>query len=299
MNGVLLIDKPSGPTSHDIVAVVRRVLHQKRCGHTGTLDPFATGLLMLCLGRATRLARFLSEADKTYVATIHFGYATDTYDRTGAPLGDTRDYEPEEKALTTILSRFEGWQKQRPPPFSAKKVGGKRLYQLAREGRKVSPRPVDVQIHSIELLELDGAEARVELRVSRGTYIRSLAHDVGGELGCGAHLSELRRTHVGSFSVSDALDLDTLEARGASVALLPPGEALRDLPRADVGPDAVRRVRDGRAVAWDALRGPVDRASLGSQPFVRLMGPSDSFLGIGVPEREAGIVRPVVVWTTA
>lgn len=298
MDGVLLIDKPSGPTSHDVVAAVRRILREKRCGHTGTLDPLATGLLMLCLGRATRLARFLSDAYKTYVATFHFGYATDTYDRTGAPLGDVRDVEPGRDALSAVLSSFVGRQRQRPPAFSAKKLGGKRLYQLAREGQRVSPRSVEVEIRRIELLELDGARAKIEAEVSSGTYIRSLVHDVGEKIGCGAHLTELRRTRIASFSVAEAVDLETLEARGVSGALLTPLEALRDLPRVGVGSDVARRIMDGRGPRWDELVEPVNRDVLGSHRFVRLVGPSEVLLAVGAPDRDEAVVRPVVVWKT-
>jgi tRNA pseudouridine55 synthase len=296
MAGVLLIDKPAGPTSHDVVALVRRVLREKRCGHTGTLDPFATGLLMLCLGRATRLARFFSGADKTYVATLHFGYATDTYDRTGTPQGDVRDHHPDPEALAQLLQGFVGRQLQRPPAFSAKKIGGKRLYQLAREGTPVEARPVEVDIRALELLKVDGARADIEVTVSSGTYIRSLAYDVGEKLGCGAHLSELRRIRVGSFSVSDAVDVATLESDGAATSMLSPHEALRELPRVQVGVEAAQRLVHGQAPRWDELIAP--DVAAGFAGFVRVVGPTDELLAVGTPELKRGVVRPVVVWAS-
>ncbi len=297
MNGVLLVDKPSGPTSHDVVASVRRILREKRCGHTGTLDPFATGLLMLCLGRATRLARFLSGADKTYTATIHFGYATDTYDRTGKPMGETTDHEPDPDSLARILEGFVGPQMQQPPAFSAKKLGGKRSYQLARQGESVSPKPVEVHIRSLELLALEGCRAHVELTVSSGTYIRSFAHDVGEKLGCGAHLSELRRTRVASFSVSEAISIETLGSKGVLEAFLSPSDALRELPRVRVGAEAAKRLAHGHAPRWEELLAP--DARVGSARFVRVFGPLDELLAVGAPDVDQGIVRPVVVWAGA
>lgn len=295
MNAVLLVDKPSGPTSHDIVARVRRILGEKRCGHTGTLDPFATGLLILCLGRATRLSRFITAAFKSYVATIRFGYATDTYDRTGTPRGDVRDYEPERDALVRTLASFEGRGMQRPPAFSAKKLDGKRLYQLAREGVSVTARPVEVEIRELELLDLEGAEARIRVTVSSGTYIRSLAYDVGEKLGVGAHLSELRRTAVASFSVSEAVDMDTLETlgrRGAGASLLSPEDALRDLPRVEVGPDVARRLVNGQPPRWDELDSAWDVET--APPHMRVLGPSGELLAVCGPG-ERGI-RSLVVW---
>jgi tRNA pseudouridine55 synthase len=295
MNGVLLIDKSSGPTSHDVVASVRRILGQKRCGHTGTLDPFATGLMMLCLGRATRLARFLSGADKTYVATIRFGYATDTFDRTGKPVGPIALHSPDPEELARTLAGFVGAQMQRPPAFSAKKIGGKRAYELARAGESVSPKPVEVTIRSLELLELDGATARLEVTVSSGTYIRSLAHDVGKRLGCHAHLSELRRTRVAAFSVSHAVTIETLEREGPLGALLTPNEALRGLPLVRVGAEVAKRLAHGHPPRFDELVGE-DLSAAADTDFVRLVGPEGELLAVGEPDRARGIVRLAVVW---
>jgi len=301
MNGVLLIDKPSGSTSHDIVARVRRILDEKRCGHTGTLDPFATGLLILCLGRATRLSRFLTAAFKSYEATIRFGYATDTYDRTGTPVGAVRDYEPDREGLVRTLSSFEGRQMQVPPAFSAKKFGGKRLYQLAREGVPVTARPVEVEIQELELLDIEGAEARIRVTVSSGTYIRSLAHDVGEKLGAGAHLKELRRIAIASFSVSEAVDLETLETCAtfgtgcAGASLLSPEDALRDLPSVDVGPDAARRLVNGQPPRWDELGSGWDVHT--APRHIRVLGPSGELLAVCGPDERG--MRPFVVWGKA
>ena len=295
MNAVLLIDKPSGPTSHGIVACVRRILGEKRCGHTGTLDPFATGLLILCLGRATRLSRFLTAAFKSYEATIRFGYATDTYDRTGTPVGDVRDYEPERDVLVRTLSSFEGRGMQRPPAFSAKKIDGKRLYQLAREGVPVTAPPVEVEIRELELLDIQGGEARIRVTVSSGTYIRSLAYDVGEKLGVGAHLSELRRTAVASFSVSEAVDMDTLETLGlggAGASLLTPEDALRDLPRVEVGHDVARRLVNGQPPRWDEIGSVWDVDT--APPHTRVLGPSGELLAVCGPSKRG--LRSLVVW---
>lgn len=295
MNAVLLVDKPSGPTSHDIVARVRRILGEKRCGHTGTLDPFATGLLILCFGRATRLSRFLTAAFKSYEATIRFGYATDTYDRTGTPVGDVRDYEPERDGLVRTLSSFEGRGMQRPPAFSAKKLDGKRLYKLAREGVPVIVPPVEVEIRGLELLDIQGGEARIRVTVSSGTYIRSLAYDVGEKLGVGAHLSELRRTAVASFSVSEAVDMDTLETLGldgAGALLLSPEDALRDLPRVEVGPDVARRLVNGQPPRWDEIGSVWDVET--APPHMRVLGPSGELLAVCGPAQRG--LRSLVVW---
>ena len=292
MNAVLLIDKPSGPTSHDVVARVRRILGERRCGHTGTLDPFATGLLILCLGRATRLARFVSDAYKSYHATIRFGFATDTYDRTGDPTTEIRDVEPARANLERVLSGFRGRQMQAPPAYSAKKRGGKRLYELARGGAPVVADPVEVEIDQLELVELRRSRAELTVRVSSGTYIRSLAHDIGVELGVGAHLDELRRTAVGSFSVAEAVDLDALEERGAGSALLAPEAAVRDLPSASVGGEAARRLMHGQPPKWDEVQAEWKRSS--APPEIRVLGPKGELLAVGEPV-ERGI-RPLLVW---
>ena len=219
--GLFMVDKPAGPTSHDCVQRLRRAYRERRVGHTGTLDPFATGLLLICMGRATRLARFFSELPKTYEARIRFGFATDTYDATGKATTDRVPVSWDESLLKETLAAFEGRQLQTPPPFSAKKIGGQRAHRLARAGKAATPDPVWVDVSSIRLLEWSGEEAVVEVSVSSGTYIRSLAHDIGKRLETGAHLSALRRTEIGGFSVEHASAYDAFLASRGGIASLP------------------------------------------------------------------------------
>lgn len=202
-SGFLLVDKLTGPTSHDIVDVVRRVLRLRKVGHAGTLDPFASGLLIIAVGKATKeISKFVG-LDKTYEAAIRLGATSDTMDRTGV-------IEPMacgvvgEAAIDGILERFRGEQMQTPPMYSAKKVGGKKLYELAREGKEIERKPVKIVVHELELLSYDWPYLKIRTRVSSGTYIRALAHDIGQALGCGAYLEELRRTAIGSYGVEAA-----------------------------------------------------------------------------------------------
>jgi tRNA pseudouridine55 synthase len=290
LTGALLVDKPAGLTSHDVVSRIRRVARQRRCGHTGTLDPFATGLLVLCLGRATRLARFLSESQKSYLATVRFGFATDTYDRTGTVEGEPTEACPGRDELEAALAGFRGPQQQRPPVFSAKRVGGKRSHRLARAGVPYRPVEVEVDIHELRLVELSPPRARLEGTVSSGTYIRSLAHDLGSRLGMGAHLDELRRTGIGSFRVEEAsrlLDLENLRSPDAlGQYLLPPLEMLRDLPRMTLTAEEEVRFRNGRDVRREAAP---------SGTF-RVDGEDGAFLGVARSGERGRILSPLVVW---
>lgn len=203
-SGFLLVDKPAGPTSHDVVDMIRRALKTSRVGHAGTLDPFATGLLIVGVGAATKsLSRFVG-LDKTYEAVIRLGAVSDTMDRTGR-IEQQACSVVSEPAVREVLERFLGAQDQVPPMYSAKKVGGKKLYELAREGAEVERKPVRVTIHELELLSYDWPYLTIRARVSSGTYVRALAHDVGIALGCGAYLEELRRTRIGPHDVKDAV----------------------------------------------------------------------------------------------
>jgi tRNA pseudouridine55 synthase len=275
MDGVLSIDKPPGLTSHDVVAQVRHILHERRVGHTGTLDPFATGVLVILVGRATRLAQFLSGLEKEYEAVIRLGYATDTGDITGKriPSGEedsetagqltgSRSKEQIEAALESLRGDIE----QVPPMFSAKKQGGHKLYELARRGEEVERKPVKVCIYQFEAINLaskptaellkdnrDGTfDFEVRVACSAGTYIRTLAEDFGKRLGVGAHLAELRRTRVGDFQVQEAKTIEQLKMHFAEQSLgrimHPPDEALARLPSVDLSADEVRRVRNGLTV---------------------------------------------------
>ncbi len=265
MDGLLLIDKPAGMTSHDVVAQVRRILRVRRVGHTGTLDPFATGLLAVLVGRATRLARFLSGLEKEYEALIRLGFATDTGDLEGQPLmpiskgADPWSKEQLEKALISLQGEID----QVPPMYSAKKQAGHKLYELARRGVEVERKPVRVQIISFEPINsggellkdnLDGTlDFEVRVECSSGTYIRVLAEDFGKQLGIGAHLAELRRTRIGDFTIAAAATLEQLKVASAEESLgtllRTPDEALPRFPFVDLSPDEIRRVHHGVDIA--------------------------------------------------
>jgi tRNA pseudouridine55 synthase len=275
MNGVLIIDKPAGITSHDVVAQVRHILQVPRIGHTGTLDPFATGVLAILVGRATRLAQFLSGLEKEYEAVIRLGYATDTGDVTGKPVRDSaEDNQPDDKRtgpwsreqIELALQSLRGDIDQVPPMYSAKKQSGQKLYELARRGEEVERKAVRVCVYKFEAINLAGKptgellkdnrdgtfDFEVRVECSAGTYIRTLAEDFGKRLGIGAHLAELRRTRVGDFEVQRAKTLEQLKLHFAEEALgkilIPPDEALARFPFVDLGADDMRRVRNGLSV---------------------------------------------------
>src|SRR5215813_12904689 len=204
MNCVLVIDKPSGLTSHDVVNRVRRILGQKSVGHLGTLDPAATGVLPIVIGNLTRLAQFYMHSEKTYDGVIRFGYATDTYDADGEATTAMQEVLLDLDEVRAQAAEFVGVIQQMPPPFSAKKIAGVPAYKLARRRQSIALKPVGVEIKEFEILAADGSDAQFRARVSSGTYIRSVAHDLGQKLGCGAHLKTLRRTAVAEFGVEQA-----------------------------------------------------------------------------------------------
>jgi tRNA pseudouridine55 synthase len=232
VNGLLVIDKPGGMTSHDVVGRLRRITGEKSIGHLGTLDPMATGVLPLLLGKYTRLAQFFSSAEKSYVGTIRFGFSTATYDAEGVP--DGPDRWPEVCAQVTLekirasASRFHGDMDQMPPAYSAKKIAGTPAYKLAREGKPVELKKAKVHVDRLAIVALEGAEASFEMSISAGGYVRSVAHELGQNQGCGAHLSSLRRTQAGAFTLADAHTLDQLDPLTGNVAAL---EALCIHPR--------------------------------------------------------------------
>lgn len=284
MNGVLPVDKPAGPTSHDVVAAARRALRLRRIGHTGTLDPFATGLLLLCLGPATRLAEYLAGLDKSYEAVARLGVETDTLDATGEIVRDGgawRDLTPE--AIRSAFEAEAGTRLQQPPAYSAKKIGGRRAYDLAREGKSVVPDPVEVTIHALDVLALEGDSVRFRVTCSSGTYIRAIARDVGARLGVGAHLTGLRRTAVGRFRVQDALPFDRLDDPSAvAAALIRPVDALSHLDAARLDAAGVRRIRNGQPV-----RVPGEDRGDG-----RLVAVSSDGDLIAIAERDGDLLRP-------
>lgn len=250
MIGFLPVDKPEGPTSHDIVALARRGLGVRRIGHTGTLDPFATGLLVLCIGPATRLAEYVSGLDKTYEATARLGVRTDTLDRTGEVVSTSEGWvDLTDDEVRAAFESQVGRLDQVPPDYSAKKIAGRRAYELARAGRAVAPTAVPVDILEVRVLAMDGPSVRFMLRCSSGTYVRAVARDAGDALGVGAHLTALRRTAIGGFAAEDALDVAHLEDADAVAArLIPPLQGLAHLPVVELDPGGVAGVRHGRTI---------------------------------------------------
>jgi tRNA pseudouridine55 synthase len=222
IDGLLLLDKKSGITSHDAVEKFRRRSKIKKVGHTGTLDPLATGLLVLCVGKATRLQAYLMGMEKTYEGVIQFGWATDSYDAAGEPVGEKNEVNVEHLDFATLVAPFIGPLQQMPPQFSAKKVNGVRAYELARKGEVAALTPKSVTVYEFEIVSVTGSTARFRIRSSAGTYVRSLAHDLGAAAGIPAHLKELRRTAIGNFRISDALPYDTLENAPIEELLSPP-----------------------------------------------------------------------------
>ena len=213
MNGVVIIDKPAGFTSHDVVNRVRRILGQRSVGHLGTLDPMATGVLPLVIGNFTRLAQFYTKAAKTYEGTIRFGFATDTYDAEGEPVGTAQEVSLRTEDVEALAAQFRGLIEQTPPPFSAKKIQGVPAYKLARKRKDVVLKPVQVEIKEFHILAVEGDRVRFTARVASGTYLRSVAHEMGKRLGCGAHLESLRRTAVAEFTLAEAHTLEELAQR--------------------------------------------------------------------------------------
>jgi len=252
MDGVIVIDKPSGMTSHDVVNRVRRILQEKSVGHLGTLDPMATGVLPMVVGRMTRLAQFYTASDKTYIGEIRFGISTTTYDADGDPI---REMPFENVAIDRIretAGAFVGKIQQVPPPFSAKKIAGVPAYKLARKNKEVELKPVEVEVKRFEIGELEADRAQFVCEVSSGTYVRSIAHELGGRLGCGAHLSSLRRTVSGEFRVEDAITLEALDAavknETAPQVFVHPRRLLPELPSVTADEENVAKIRHGRAV---------------------------------------------------
>ena len=303
MLGALIIDKPAGCTSHDVVARVRRATGTRRVGHAGTLDPFATGVLVCCIGRATRLVQFLVGLDKEYIATVRLGYATDTQDCTGQQITPLRTSNAQSlEDLSQALSQFTGPQLQTPPMFSAKKIGGERLYRAARAGREVSREPASIVVYSMNLItdtepvlnaNEDGTrDFRMQVRCSSGTYVRTLAHDIGQRLGVGAHLSELRRTEVGHFRIANALNLEELERMtddGLSETLVGASDILAHLPVVILDDQQERAVVNGRGFVLSD-----DEAGVGPGSCVRLCDPDGRLVAVGKSD-PGNFLKPYVV----
>lgn len=257
MNGVLVIDKPAGMTSHDVVNRVRRIAQERSVGHLGTLDPMATGVLPLVLGKFTRLAQFYLGAQKAYEGKIRFGFATDTYDADGDPVAVAATADaatPMSLAqVREVAARFKGVIQQTPPPFSAKKIAGVPAYKFARRKQDVELEPVTVEVEAFEITQVEGDRARFCARVSSGTYIRSIAHDMGRELGVGAHLASLRRTAVAEFEIAQAVTLEQFEEaiiRGDRIdgVVIHPRRILPGMPCVTASEESVNRIRHGNPV---------------------------------------------------
>jgi tRNA pseudouridine55 synthase len=256
MNGILIVDKPAGFTSHDVVNRVRRILGQRSVGHLGTLDPLATGVLPIVVGNYTRLAQFYSGAEKRYEGVIRFGFATDTYDAEGEPTSPAQPVILDLDQVTALAAQFRGMIGQMPPPFSAKKINGVPAYKLARKQKEVILKAVQVEIKQFDILEVNGDRVRFSARVASGTYIRSVAHEMGAKLGCGAHLESLRRTAAAEFTIGDAKTLEQLaeqmsaadaDAAGHSL-FLHPRLLLPQLPCVTTDEVTAARIRNGRTV---------------------------------------------------
>lgn len=299
MNGGLVVDKPAGPTSHDVVSRVRRAIGIRKIGHTGTLDPLATGVLVLLVGRATRLAPYLAADDKAYRAGIRLGRATPTYDAEGLSAGESATNGPEvsERDVRDALAAFRGTFLQRPPAFSAKKVGGTPAYVLARRQQQVDLSPAEVTVHDLTLVACADNLVTVHVVASSGFYVRSLAHDLGESIGCGAHLETLRRVRSGAFTAEQAVPLDVIEQEGmlALSRLVAMADLVGHLRRVTVTPGGARHVAHGRALA------PADLCGLtasgvdapGGEP-VRILDAAGVLLAIGF-QAPGGLLRPAVV----
>ena len=286
ISGVVVIDKPSGPTSFDVVRRVKGLFKAKRCGHTGTLDPTATGVLPICIGDATKIASFVSEGEKEYDAVVRLGEVTDTQDAAGRTLETRPVAGVTEEEVRSALAGFVGLVEQTPPMYSARKVDGKRLYELARAGEEVEREARQVHIDEARVIFFRVPDAGIFVRCSKGTYLRTLAHDLGQKLGCGAHLRELKRVRVGPFAIEDSVGLDTLMSaaregpEGVDRFLLPISRALADLAELQLDTQLARRVAHGHAP------GPADLSRLRAPPFsrgrkVRLIDPEGRVLAVG------------------
>jgi len=299
VDGLLLLDKKTGITSHDAVEKFRRRSKIKKVGHTGTLDPLATGLLVLCVGKATRLQAYLMGMEKTYEGVIQFGWATDSYDAVGEPVGETNEVNVEHIDFAPLIAPFLGAIEQMPPQFSAKKIGGVRAYELARKGEVAALTPKAITVYEFEIVNVTGSTARFRIRSSAGTYVRSLAHDLGTAAGVPAHLKELRRTAIGNFRISDALPYDTLENAAVEELLSPPWfQSLSDvelpLPKLRIDWGQQGKLMRGQSIIM------TPSVAVAAGDLLALGNPEDRLIAIGEVAnvlREGGPVevRPKVV----
>lgn len=285
---LLRVDKPIGPTSHDIVAIARRLLSTRRVGHTGTLDPFASGLMLLCVNRATRIAEFLTGMDKVYHASARLDAFTDTDDHTGERVADNDEWQSLDRdRIEAAMQTLTGPIQQVPPAYSAKKKDGERLYHLARRGEVVTPDPVSVKVSTFTLTSIDLPTIEFEVACSSGTYVRALARDLGRALGTGGYLTALRRTRVGSFDVKDAVTVEQLAdpaaRKRAEFTML---DGLAELPRIDVDAEAAAQLRQGKAIT--------DPAEHEEQSTVVIASEDEL---VATARADSGLLRPFKVWS--
>jgi tRNA pseudouridine55 synthase len=286
----MVIDKPGGMTSHDVVNRLRKITGERSIGHLGTLDPMASGVLPLLLGRFTRLAQFFSSAEKSYAGTIRFGYATDTYDAEGEKVGDSVEPSVTLDQVRGAAVRFLGTMEQMPPAFSAKKVGGVPAYKMARAGKAVELKPATISISRFEIVRLEGGDAAFEMSVSAGGYVRSVAHELGRDLGCGAHLASLRRTQAGAFTLAQAKTLEHLATRAGNLEALSdlcvhPRALLPEMPTVTGDPLALGRLRNGAQA---------NLPEFSSASLVKVFATQRELLGVA--KRVAGtLFQPVVI----
>jgi len=295
MDGILIIDKPAGPTSHDVVNRVRRILQTRKVGHTGTLDPFATGVLVLVIGKATRLAQFLDKDEKEYEAMIRFGFETDTGDPTGSRISE-RELKSDEivTKLSEVnwevtLSGFRGEIEQLPPMYSAKKIEGKKLYESARKGIELDRKPVKITIYKLNLVGSGETSATIRVACSSGTYIRTLAEDIGRSVGIGAHLVELRRTRAGRFSLNESLTMEELENTvDPSKCLRPISEAVAHLPAFTLPTERIEKTLNGLATR-------IETDDFKSGDAVRMLDGEGGIVAIGTYQSRESNIKPKIV----
>jgi tRNA pseudouridine55 synthase len=299
LDGILIIDKPAGITSHDVVARVRRILQTKRVGHTGTLDPFATGVMVILIGQATRLAQFLDKDEKEYEALVRFGFETDTGDLTGVRSAECgmRNEEITARLASTdwndIFKKFRGEIRQVPPMYSAKKIDGKKLYEHARKGETIERKSITVTIHSLEQIEsalrTPHSTLRIRVACSAGTYIRTLAEDIGRKVGVGAHLAELRRTRAGKFGIEQSITLESLEKlEDKQSVFIPMEEAVSHLTAFTLNPDRVAKTQSGMSTRV------FEEQFVAGQP-IRMIDEDGKLIAIGAYDESENSVRPKVV----
>jgi tRNA pseudouridine55 synthase len=292
MDGILIIDKPAGITSHDVVSRVRHILGTKRVGHTGTLDPFATGVMVILVGQATRLAQFLDKDEKEYEAIVRFGFETETGDRTGSL--KPNDQSPKSlsaEEVRSVLDNFRGEIMQTPPMYSAKKVDGKKLYEHARKGETVERKSVVITIHELEVIgEPKAADIALKVICSAGTYIRTLAEDIGRKVGIGAHLAELRRTRAGKFTIEQGMTLERLEQLDdPSNSLIRMKDAVSHLPTMILPDDRIDKTKNGLATRLEGVQ------FRDCQP-VQMQDDAENLIAIGLYNESENIVQPKVVF---